>query len=120
MADRVVGDLLDEPLAIGGGDAALLAEARTDLGLDALAQQILIEIVVCQLRAELGDDRRVDPVLDVGEDVEDDGFASRPRRCDPFAQFQRSTTPFAAASGGRANSTWVWWSGPSHGARRAP
>ncbi len=69
VTERVVGDLLRQPVAVGGGEPALLREPVADIGQHDLAQCALRQRLVVEPGPELGDDRHVDPVLELDERV---------------------------------------------------
>ena len=83
MAEDVVGDLADEAIAVGAGQALLALELHADVGHDPLAQDQRVGVGVEELGAQLVDHREVDAVLDLGEGVAgpgaDHGAAMRPR-----------------------------------------
>ena len=61
VAERVVGDVLDELGALGGRERdVLLAQRLVDLLLHEAAQLVLVDVVVGELRADLVDDELVD------------------------------------------------------------
>jgi hypothetical protein len=69
VAERIVGDFRGQAIAVGQGDAALLREPATDVGDDQAVQITVLDVGVVQLRAELGDHREVDAVLEIGERI---------------------------------------------------
>ncbi len=69
VAEDVVGDLRDEPVAVVARDADLVGELRPDVRLDPLAQGDGVHARVEELRAQVSDDGEVDPVLQLRERV---------------------------------------------------
>ena len=69
VAERVVGDLLHQPVAVGDREPALLAEPVTDVGQHHRLQLGVVHALVVEPRTEVGDDRQVDPVLQLGERI---------------------------------------------------
>ena len=110
MPERVVGDLVDEPLAVAAGDSRLLLEPFADVRHHTCPQRRRVGVGIHELRAQITDHRHVNAVLDLGETVRlvyDDwrltlavepfvelhqDFLLRPKRL-------RRLDPFSAATG---------------------
>ncbi len=104
VAERVVEDLVDETLAVRARQAALLRHPLADLDGDAAPERLPVDLGVEQLRPEVGDQRGVDAVLDLGEDVAPVlVLAGGVRPCDALAELHhdrpRRRLPPAVATG---------------------
>jgi hypothetical protein len=69
VPERVVGDLVDEPLAVAARDSRLLLEPFADVRHHTGSQRRRISVGVHELRAQIADYRHMNAVLDLGEAV---------------------------------------------------
>ena len=69
MAQHVVCDLVDQPLAVGARQAALELELGADVGEHPGAQRDRVHLGVEELRSKVADHGEVDAVLELRERV---------------------------------------------------
>ena len=93
MGEDVVRDLRGNPLALVPCEPCLFRKVGLDVGRHSLAEGVRVHADVEELRAELTDDREVDPVLDLGEGVPPDRDRRRANRGEPLMEFHQCFLP---------------------------
>ena len=78
VTDGVVGDLVQQPIAVGAGHPLLVLEQAADFGADLAPHLLGLDLGLEQRTPEVHDHRLMDAVLELGERV--DVTDRRPRR----------------------------------------